>query len=87
MGVPRAVARDAIQRAAAAARQEADIAQRRARRLLCLRGYVGARMIYLDAYYCRGMSHYDAAALAERTPRQCMRYRRDLMGNTPDCAG
>lgn len=81
MGVPRAVARDAIKRAAAAARQEADIAQRRARRLLCQAGYIGAKMVYYDAYYCRGMTHDDASALADRTPRQCMRYRRDLMGS------
>lgn len=81
MGVPRAVARDAIKRAAVAARSEADIAQRRARRLLCRAGYIGAKMVYLDAYYCRGLDHIEAAALAERTPRQCMRYRHEVMGS------
>ena len=81
MGVPRAVARDAVKRAAAAARSEADIAQRRARRLLRQAGFIGAKSVYLDAYYCRGLDHIEAAALAERTPRQCMRYRQEVMGS------
>lgn len=84
MGVPRAVQLDAVRQAARGARDQADIAARRARRLLCMAGYVGGKMVWADAYYCQGLTMLEAAKLAERCPRQCERYRREIMGTMPE---
>lgn len=80
MGTPRAVQLDAVRQMAKGAREQADIAARRARRLLALAGFVGGRMVFLDGYYCQGLTLLEAAELAERSARQCSRYIRDLMG-------
>lgn len=80
---PRAVQLDAVRQAAKGARSQADIAARRARRLLALAGITGGRMVFFDAYYCQGLALLEAAELAERSARQCQRYIRDLMGSMP----
>ena len=84
MGVPRAVQLDAVRKAARAARDQADIAARRARRLLCQAGYTGGKMVWADAYYCQGLTMLEAAEMAERSPRQCDRYRREIIGTAPE---
>lgn len=83
MGVPRAVQLDAVREAARGARSQADIAARRARRLLVIAGYTGGMMVWADAYYCQGLTMVEAATLADRSPRQCDRYRREIMGSMP----
>ena len=45
-----------------------------------LKGMTGARLHFCRAYYLGGMTLLQAAEMADRSTRQCERYRRDIYG-------
>lgn len=70
---------DDLERSAARERAATEEARKRAERLITK--LPPAKLIFCRAYYLDGLTLEEAARIADRSPRQCIRYCREIFGS------